>query len=331
MITILFICAILSAGAYLLIRFAPAKFEVLLQIIICLWHKLQFVLNIRTTGKDKDTSIASAQNRINNLEEYIKQIEEQKKTLDNEYSELKKRYLTMSSKLNDANKKKAALQQQIDDLLDNSILLSQSVSCSFCEEYKQIARIIDAGTDSILGILETITESKEEKASELNEEVVEFLRDSLFLESAQQIKRWFYSLDSVKVIKGPAVIDLKSKLSEETQLAYLRQNAFQDYYRPVLSSMLLVFEHVRYSSPEVYSNSTKYINYIIETIKEFGLDVLYIPTGTVYEGDDFASLNIIAVNNVSIPSNYVSRVIKIGINSREFITPFEKTIIEMNI
>jgi len=331
MITFLIICALLVVGVYLLIRLAPAKFEALLQIIVSFWDKLQSLLKIQSKDKATDSRIESAQNQIYNLKKCIEQIEEQKKDLEEKNSTLSILNDSLLSQSTAEKKGKEMLQQQLDDLLDGSILLSQFVSCSFCEEYKQIAKIIDAGIYSILVFLETLSRSKEEGSLKLIDEIVELLRNSLSQESVQHVKQWFYSLDTAKVIKGQAVIDLKSKRSEDTQLTYLRQNAFLDYYRPVLSSLLLVLEHVRYLSPELSSKATKYIKYINETIKEFGFEVLYIPTGTVYEGDDFSTLDINAISNASAPSNYVSKVIKIGINSKEFTVPIEKTIIEMNI
>lgn len=199
---------------------------------------------------------------------------------------------------------------------------SEHVSEVFCQEFEKITSVIEKTESSLYEL------SKIEPLSENHQLQV-------FLQSKQNndiitFHGWYLTLKYASSLTGVGALDIDSYTNYKEQIDYLRRNAFTRYYRPILSSLLLCMEQYRVQSV----NKQEWNNAIMHTIgelKNFNIDVDYIPTGAKYESTSIDNIIITESNNANAPVGVVEEVISIGINTSELDVPVQETEIIMNL
>ena len=199
---------------------------------------------------------------------------------------------------------------------------SEHVSEVFCQEFEKITSIIEKTESSLYEL------SKTEPLSE-NHQLLVFLK-SKQNDDIISFHGWYLTLKFASSLTGVGALDIDSYTNYKEQLDYLRRNAFTRYYRPVFSSLLLCMERYRVQSV----NKQEWNSAIMLTIgelKNFNIDVNYIPTGAKYESTSIENIIIIESNNANAPVGVVEEVISIGINTSELDVPVQETEIIMNL
>lgn len=245
-------------------------------------------------------------------------------------NELSKKLKSCTDEKNDIALRLEKKSKEFDKLLENYDEIrgrlypvsSEHVSEVFCQEFEKITSIIYK-TESFLYEL-----SKTEPLSENNQLL-------LFLQSKQNndiisFHGWYLTLKYASSLTGVGALDIDSYTNYKEQIDYLRRNAFTRYYRPILSSLLLCMEQYRVQSVNKQEWNSA-IMHAIGELKNFNIDVNYIPTGAKYESTSIDNIIITESKNANAPVGVVEEVISIGINTSELDVPVQETEIIMNL
>ena len=199
---------------------------------------------------------------------------------------------------------------------------SEHVSEVFCQEFEKITSIIEKTESSLYEL------SKTEPLSE-NHQLLVFLK-SKQNDDIISFHGWYLTLKFASSLTGVGALDIDSYTNYKEQIDYLQRNAFARYYRPILSSLLLCMEQYRVQSENKQEWNSAIMNTIGE-LKNFNIDVNYIPTGAKYESTSIDNIIITESKNANAPVGVVEEVISIGINTSELDVPIQKTEIIMNL
>lgn len=199
---------------------------------------------------------------------------------------------------------------------------SEHVSEVFCQEFEKITSIIEKAESFLYEL------SKTEPLPENHQLLV-------FLQTKQNndiisFHGWYLTLKYASSLTGVGALDIDSYTNYKEQIDYLRRNAFTRYYRPILSSLLLCMEQYRVQSVNKQEWNSAIMNTIGE-LKNFNIDVNYIPTGAKYESTSIDNIIITESKNANAPVGVVEEVISIGINTSELDVPIQETEIIMNL
>lgn len=199
---------------------------------------------------------------------------------------------------------------------------SEHVSEVFCQEFEKITSIIEKTESSLYEL------SKSEPFPENHQLLV-------FLQTKQNndiisFHGWYLTLKYASSLTGVGALDIDSYTNYKEQIDYLRRNAFTRYYRPILSSLLLCMEQYRVQSENKQEWNSAIMNTIGE-LKNFNINVNYIPTGAKYESTSIDNIIITESKNANAPVGVVEEVNSIGINTSELDVPIQKTEIIMNL
>ena len=200
---------------------------------------------------------------------------------------------------------------------------SEHVSEVFCQEFEKITSIIEK-TESFL-----YNHAKKKEPSHDDHQLLNYLQTKR-QKDVSTFYGWYLTLKYASSLTGVGALDIDSYTNYKEQVDYLRRNAFTRYYRPILSSLLLCLEQYRVLSV----NKEEWNRAIMKTIgelKDFNIDVNYIPTGSNYKSNAIDNIIITESKNEKSPVGVVEEVISIGINTSALDVPIQETEIIMNL
>lgn len=321
-------------------QYAPTAYHVIISYTIrilkgLVYATIQFFKYVQ--GKPGKTRL-SDQETINQLSSRISELQKANDFSANQLQSVqilldettKKLELCVDEK-NDFALKLEKKDKEFDKLLENYDEIRgrlypvslEHVSEVFCHEFEKISSIIEITESHLYELV------KNERSSLDKYELLNYIQ-SKQNDDINIFHGWYLTLKYASSLTGVGALDIDSYTNHKEQVDYLRRNAFTRYYRPILSSLLLCLEHYRVLSV----NKLEWKSAIIQTIeglKEYNIDVNYIPTGEKYDSTAIDNIIITESQNANAPVGIVEDILSIGINTSELDVPIQETEILMNL
>lgn len=203
----------------------------------------------------------------------------------------------------------------------------EKISRPFCQYFNNIDKLVYVFFKDIINVFNT---TKDINHPRVNEALVSFVNTVHELNDSVVID-WINLLSVASAVTAEAAVDIEQKNDEEA-FDYLIRVSFERYFRPLISSVLLLAECVRENVyEEVHNSLSSIINEFLEALRSYDIDTVYYKSGDVLEDSDYNDLEIKVpdVMPVTKSQNSITKVIKYGINLPKKGCVGDKTIVEM--
>lgn len=201
------------------------------------------------------------------------------------------------------------------------------VSMPFCEEFKYLDMIIREAYEKLQYFLSQNFDScSVETISAISDYEIDRNERSCIY---QEILSWYLLAKNISAISKNLAFDILGKMNNEQRLLFLRKHSFEKYFRPQISSLLMLLEFVR------YNNRSKRVEAIIEecllSLEAQNIRVEYIAIGSILEESRFGAFEIEPSSSEETEKDTVLKIKKFGVISKSFDCSNDKTIVELNM
>lgn len=229
--------------------------------------------------------------------------------------------------------KNSALQEKVQALKTVARKLypvsEESVSRPFCQSFQNLDHLI-------LNSFATVVEILNSLEGDCTIPVFEYI--SAYLEKEESLSRsltmkWHSLLLTSSAVTAEAASDIENKNDEEI-LDYLRRVSFEQYFRPKIAAVVLLFEHIRASlSGRAESSVRSVIEDFLSTLRSYDIDVSYCMIGCVLENVNYKDYEIHIPDTAPVGAlkNTVVDALNYGVNCKLLDCVGDKTIVEMII
>lgn len=280
-------------------------------IIVELQRQLDSVISERDCIKGQMSALESDWNtRFFALEGNYKNALEEIKVLEAQ----KERLLDQNKKLQEVARKLYPVSES-------------NVSVPYCQFFADVEKIIRAFFDEVI---EVFSDASEPINQTVLDALVSFVDEKSILKKSIA-KEWYILLSVSSAVTAEAAKDVEQKDDNES-LDYLLRVSFEQYFRPLISSLILLAEKVRENtSADAEKQLALHINDFREDLRIYDINIIYCKSGEILSDVDFEDYEIRIPDALSTAraSNYITKVIKYGVNCYRFDCVKDKTIVEM--